>query len=93
MVLFYAIVMTRLFDACESCNTMRTRIAVALFAMDNPWRRHGDGSLSRIVREFSRQIWHEPISFTVMGGILVLDYSMFGAVCEGEKFQTECPTY
>lgn len=84
MFLFYAIVMTRLFDACESCNTMRTRIAVALFAIDNPERRSGDGLLSRIVREFGRQLWHEPIRFTVMGGVLVLDYSMFGAVC-GEE--------
>lgn len=80
MVFFYAIVMTRLFDACESCNTMRTRIAVALFAMDNAERRRGDGSLSQMVREFGRQLWHEPIRITVMGGILVLDYSMFGAV-------------
>lgn len=77
MILYYVVIMTRLYDACENCARMRTRIAVTLFAIPNPERCSVH---SQMVREFGRQIMHEPIRITVLGGVLVLNYKLFGSV-------------
>lgn len=76
MLVFYAVVMTRLFGACDECGTMRTRCAVALFA-SKPRTNLG---LSEAVRSFGWQLLHEPIRITVLGGVLVLDSALFGSM-------------
>lgn len=66
---------------------MRTRIAVALFTMVNHEEADsGSGcsavidDQSRMVCDFGRQMWHQPIKVTVLGGIMVLNYALFRSV-------------
>lgn len=84
MAVFVAVVLVRLFTACETCKVMRSRIAVALFSMPNPVRQAVgiDSSQSHMVCEIGRQLRHQPIRIVVLDGLLVLDNRLFKAVCD-----------
>lgn len=84
MLVFLAVLLVRFFCACETCKKMRSRIAVALFAMPNPNRRNAAAtnySQARMVREFGQQLCQSAIRIIVLDGVLELDNRLFKAVC------------
>lgn len=84
MLVFYTVVLTRLFGACDACSSFQTRCAVVLFAVGDRqcWRRHDEsgGVLSEAVRSMGWQLRLQPLRVRVLGGILELDYPLFGAM-------------
>lgn len=84
--IFYILILLRLFNACKLCSTMQTRIAIAVFAVPNRLRSVAQ---ARIVRQLAGQMHHQPIEINVLGGFLVLNYSLFGSV-NVEQMKARC---
>lgn len=87
MLLFYAVVLSRLFGACDACAAFQTRCAVALFADGGGqrWRRRrrnddGDGGVSEAVCSLGWQLRLQPLRVRVLDGMLELDNRLFGAM-------------
>lgn len=80
VAIYYAVIIQRIFIACQACATHRSRIVIALFEIPSFRSVYCQRKQSRLVREFGKQLWQQPIRITVLGGVLVLNYALLGSV-------------